>query len=138
MEFSGQYLTYNEYRTLGGTLDLTPFNLLEYEARRKIDERTQGRLKCVDSIPQEVKICVFNLINIIKKYTESETNGNSEKNNIASESVGSYSVTYNTITLDRVQEIVKSKNFELNNTINADLYGVIVNNEHIIYLGVKQ
>ena len=137
MEFSGQYLTYNEYRLLGGTLDLTPFNLLEFEARKKIDERTQARLKCVDTIPQEVKICVFNLINIIKKYAESETSGNSEKNNIASESVGSYSVTYNTITLDRVQEIVKSKNFELNNTINTDLYGVIVNNEHIIYLGAN-
>lgn len=138
MEFSGQYLTYDEYKALGGSLDITPFNLLEFEARKKIDERTQGRLKCVDNIPQEVKICVFNLINIIKKYAESKTSGNNEKNNIASESVGSYSVTYNTITLDRLQEIVKSKNFELNNSINTNLYGVIVNNEHIIYLGVKQ
>lgn len=138
MEFSGQYLTYDEYKKLGGNLDQTPFNLLEFEARKKVDERTQRRLKCVNNIPQEVKICVFNLINIIKKYAESETSGNNEKNNIASESVGSYSVTYNTITLDRLQEIVKSKNFELNNTINTDLYGVIVNNEHIIYLGVKQ
>ena len=33
----------NEYRELGGTLDPTPFNLLEYEARRKVDERTQQR-----------------------------------------------------------------------------------------------
>ena len=138
MEFSGQYLTYNEYKALGGNLDQTPFNLLEYEARRKVDERTQQRLKNVNCIPQEVKMCVFNLVNIIKKYAESETSGNSEKNNIVSESVGSYSVTYNTITLDRVQEIIKSKNVELNDTINTDLYGVIVNNEHIIYLGVKQ
>lgn len=138
MEFSGQYLTYDEYKALGGTLDQTPFNLLEFEARKKIDERTQGRLKGVENIPQEVKICVFNLINSIKKYAESETSGNNEKNNIASESTDGYSVTYNTITLDKVQEIVKSKNAELNDTINTDLYGVIVNNEHILYLGVKQ
>ena len=45
MEFEGQYLTYEEYIDLGGTLDLMPFNLLEFEARRKIDIRTQSRLK---------------------------------------------------------------------------------------------
>ena len=61
MEFSGQYLNYSEYRLLGGTLDQTPFNLLEFEARKKIDERTQGRLKNVVEIPQEVKICMFAL-----------------------------------------------------------------------------
>lgn len=137
MDFKGQYLTYNEYKAIGGTLDQTPFNLLEFEARRKIDERTQRRLKGVENIPQEVKVCVFNLINSIKKYAESETSGNNEKNNIASESIDGYSVTYNTITLDRVQEVVKSKNAELNDTINTDLYGVIVNNEHILYIGVN-
>ena len=36
MEFSGQYLTYEEYRALGGTLDLAPFNILEFGARRRI------------------------------------------------------------------------------------------------------
>ena len=44
MEFEGQYLTYNEYKALGGRLDQTPFNILEFEARRKIDERTFERL----------------------------------------------------------------------------------------------
>ena len=137
MEFSGQYLTYDEYKALGGTIDQTPFNLLEFEARKKIDERTQGRLNGVENIPQEVKICVFNLINSIKKYAESETSGNNEKNNIASESTDGYSITYNTITLDRVQEIVKSKNVELNDIITTYLFGVIVNNEHILYIGVN-
>ena len=41
--FSGQYLTYLEYQSLGGTLEETPFNLLEYEARKQIDLRTQRR-----------------------------------------------------------------------------------------------
>ena len=65
MEFSGQYLTYEEYKALGGTLDLTPFNLLEFESRRRIDTRTFNRLKGIDSdgIPQEVKICEFKMIN---------------------------------------------------------------------------
>ena len=131
MEFSGQYLTYNEYRVLGGTLDITPFNLLEFEARRKIDERTQNRLKGVIEAPQEVKICVFKLIDTLLSYI-SEKNNNK---NIASESVGSYSVSY--ISGGQIQEIIKSKNVELNDIIMTYLTGVIVNNEHIVYLGVK-
>ena len=136
MEFNGQYLEFDEYEELGGSLDETPFNILEFEARRRIDERTQGRLKEVEKIPQEVKMCVFNLINSIKKYAESETSGNNEKNNIASESTDGYSVTYNTITLDRVQEIVKSKSVELNEIIRTYLLGVVVNGQHILYIGV--
>lgn len=131
MEFSGQYLTYNEYRTLGGTLDLTPFNLLEYEARRKIDERTQGRLKGIKEYPQEVKVCTFALINALNNYS----NEGSNNKNIASESVGSYSVSY--VTGGTIQEIVKSKSVELNDIINTYLIGVVVNGEHIMYLGAN-
>ena len=45
MEFSEQYLNYEEYKSLGGTLDIMPFNILEFESRKRIDERTQNRLK---------------------------------------------------------------------------------------------
>ena len=67
MDFEGQYLTHEEYEALGGTLGQMPFNLLEFEARRKIDIRTQNRLKNVDSteLPQAVKLCVNKLINSI-------------------------------------------------------------------------
>lgn len=131
MEFSGQYLTYNEYRLLGGTLDQTPFNLLEYEARRKIDERTQGRLKNVANVPQEVKMCVFALINSINSYGSS-IEGNSK--NIASESTDGYSVSY--VTGGTIQEIIKSKSVELDDIIKTYLIGVIVDGQHIMYLGV--
>ena len=91
MEFSEQYLTYDEYKAIGGTLDQTPFNLLEFEARKKIDERTQGRLKNVVEIPQEVKICMFALINSISSYSSCV---NSNNKNIASENIDGYSVSY--------------------------------------------
>ena len=132
MEFSGQYLSYKNYLELGGTLDQTPFNLLEFEARRKIDEITQGRLKNVENIPQEVKMCVFALINSINSYGSS-TEGNNK--NIASESTDGYSVSY--VTGGTIQEMVKSKSVELNDIINTYLIGVVVNGEHIMYLGVK-
>ena len=88
MEIKGQYLTYQEYKGLGGSLELTPFNLLEFRARKEIDDCTYGRLKQLNTQVDEVKLCIMDLMDKIKKYNEVD-NGKS------SESVGSYSVTYN-------------------------------------------
>ena len=134
MEFSGQYLTYEEYRALGGTLDLTPFNLLEFEARRQIDIRTFNRLKNGEDIPQEVKLCEYNLINSINNYLTS-LNDASSKGNVASENTDGYSVSY--VTSDKISEIVKSKSYEINDTIETYLLGVIYSGEHIMYCGVN-
>ena len=131
MEFSGQYLTYDEYKALGGSLDQTPFNLLEFEARRIIDNKTLQRLKEIENQSEEVKMCMFSLINNINSYISE----NQVSKNISSESVGSYSVSY--VTGTQIQEIVKSKNAELNDIVLTYLTGVIVNGEHVIYLGVN-
>ena len=131
MEFKGQYLTYNKYKALGGSLDQTPFNLLEFEARRKINERTLGRVEKTSEIPQEVEMCMFSLINLLNSYN----NENQTSKNISSESVGSYSVSYATGT--QIQEIIKSKNAELNDIILTYLTGVIVNGQHLVFLGVN-
>ena len=136
MEFSEQYLTYEEYKRLGGTIDMTPFNLLEFEVRRKIDIRTQNRLKGFknDEIPQEVKLCEYNLINSIQGYSNSiniaTTNGN-----VASENIDGYSVSY--ITANQIKDIVASRNKEIDDIIRTYLLEVIFNNEHLLYLGVK-
>ena len=132
MEFSGQYLTYNEYKALGGTIDQTPFNLLEFEARRKIDERTQGRLRKVEEVPQEVKMCMFSLVSSLNNYSNSM---NEKSKNVASETIDGYSVSY--VTGGTIQEIIKTKGVELNEIINTYLFGVVVNNEHVLYLGIK-
>lgn len=131
MEFNGQYLTYDEYKALGGSLDQTPFNLLEFEARRIIDNKTLQRLKEIENQSEEVKMCMFSLINNINSYISE----NQVSKNISSESVGSYSVSY--VTGTQIQEIVKSKNAELNDIVLTYLTGVIVNGEHVIYLGVN-
>ena len=132
MEFEGQYLTYNEYKALGGNLNQTPFNLLEFEARRKIDERTFGRLKNIASVPEEVKMCMLALVNSINSYGSS-TSGNNK--NIASESTDGYSVSY--VTGGTIQEMIQSKSVELNEIINTYLMGVVINGEHILYIGVR-
>lgn len=135
MEFSGQYLTYEEYKALGGTLDLTPFNLLEFEARRQIDIRTQNRLVNANSknIPQSVKLCDMSLINMVKKYAEQKNNQNG---NVASETTDGYSVTF--ITLDKIKEIIESKKTEVRDILETYLVGVIFDGEHIAYLGADE
>ena len=130
MIFNGQYLSYEEYKELGGTLDLMPFNLLEFEARRMIDIKTFNRLKDAEEILQEVKLCEYELINKIRSYIDtSNTIGN-----VASENTDGYSVSY--ITSDRISEVVKSKKNELDDIIRTYLLMVIYNDEHLMYVGV--
>lgn len=129
MEFKNQYLSYEEYKSLGGTLGEMPFNILELKARQVINERTQNRLKNIKEIPQEVKICVYDLINTMNKYNLSN---NSTSSNISSENTDGYSVTYKSGT-----ELTEEQKKQYDDVIETDLYGVIVDNTPILYLGVN-
>jgi len=134
MTFEGQYLTYAEYQALGGSaIDEMPFNLLEFEARRQIDIRTFNRLKDSEEIPQEVKLCVYNLINSINSYATTTSNVASN-GNVASENTDGYSISY--ITTDKISEIVKSKQSEIDDIVRTYLLGVVFNGEHLMYCGV--
>jgi hypothetical protein len=70
MEFTNQYLTYEEYQELGGTLEETPFDILELEAQKNIDKYTFGRLKDLDEQINEVKICEYKLIELLNTYND--------------------------------------------------------------------
>lgn len=141
MEFNG-YLKYADYLRLGGTLkDKNAFNLLEFEVRKIIDRRTQGRLINVEEVPLEVKLCVNKMIGVISTYiyaVESHIikGGNG---NIASENTDGYSVSYVTTdqVLEKAQEIIKSKNAELEDIMLNYLSTTIINGEPILYLGVR-
>ena len=134
MTFEGQYLTYAEYQELGGSaIGEMPFNLLEFEARRKIDIRTFSRLKS-DDIPQEVKLCEYKMINSIENYAkaiqDTSTNGN-----VKSESTDGYSISYGSAS--EIESIIKSKDAELDDIIRTYLLRVVYNGEHLLYCGVK-
>ena len=129
MEFNNQYLSYEEYKSLGGTLGEMPFNILELKARQVINERTQNRLKNIEEIPQEVKICVYDLINTMNKYNLSD---NSTSSNVSSENTDGYSVTYKSGT-----EMTTEQKAQLEDVMLTDLYGVVVNGEAILYLGAN-
>ena len=64
-----QYLTYEEYTEIGGTLDLADFKRNIDRACAMIDIRTQSRLEAFDSIPQIVKMVCADLVEYIATNT---------------------------------------------------------------------
>lgn len=130
MDFSGQYLTYNEYKLLGGALDIMPFNLSEFNARKILDRRTQNRLAGIDTqdIPQEVKLCINEMIKALQSYDSVTTRNKA----VSSETTDGYSVSYNTTDKD----FTNAKNNELEDIMGQYLGDVSVNNVPILFLGV--
>ena len=139
MKFENQYLTYTEYRLLGGKMEIMPFNLLEFEVRRIIDKRTQGRLIGIEEIPQEVKLCVNKMISTIANYINNSDDNENTNKNIASENIDGYSVSYITSDqlLEKAREFVKSKQVELEDIMRNYLSTTIVNGQSVLYLGVR-
>lgn len=127
MEFEGQYLTYQEYKALGGTLDEMPFKLLEFNARMKIDERTFGRLVNKGQEYQEVKLCIYNMIAILNSYSSYDTQNKA----ISSESTDGYSVSYGTPQ----KSTTEAKNSELEDAVDTYLSNLIVDNVPVLYRG---
>ena len=131
MDFTNQYLSYEEYQELEGTLEEVPFNELEYECRRIIDSRTQNRLKNADEIPQEVKMLENKMIQTLQGYYVSL---NKAQSGVASENTDGYSVSY--ISSNQISQLIEGKIDVLQDLVSTYLFGVIVNNEHLLYCGV--
>ena len=136
MTFEGQYLTYAEYRDLGGSaIGEMPFNILEFEARRQIDLRTYNRIKNSETIPQEAKLCVYNLINSISEYINA-TNSVANGGNVKSESIDGYSISY--ISASEVSDVVKSKKAEIDDIVRTYFLNFIIDGEHAMYCGADK
>lgn len=63
------YLTYEEYKEIGGTLELAAFNRNIDHACGMIDNHTQGRLAAFETIPGEVKPLCRDLVEYIATNT---------------------------------------------------------------------
>jgi len=57
-------LTYDEYKELGGGLDSTAFMLYGYEAEKRIEAQTYGRIK---EATEPVKRCIVRLTDIMSQ-----------------------------------------------------------------------
>ena len=112
MEFEGQYLTYDEYKALGGLLDQMPFNLLEFEARKEVDKYTFNRLVNLETQNQEVKLCIYALI-------EQINSNKANLNGVASESTDGYSISYTSQNNSEISQ--KTRNIIETYLINCKL-----------------
>nr|DAE06036.1 MAG TPA: Head Tail Connector Protein [Siphoviridae sp. ctsxw88] len=89
------YLTYEEYKTMGGALTVTDFNKYATEAEVKIDFYTFKRLTKDTVFTNRVKQCVFKLIELLNSYgTYYDKVTNMEKPILNSQSNDGVSVTY--------------------------------------------
>lgn len=113
MEFDNQYLIYQEYLELGGTLEEAPFAILELEARQNVNKYTFGRLKNLDKQTIEVKTCIYKLIGLLENYGDY----NKKNAGISSESIDGYSVSYG----DTGLSVSEAKNNEIKNVIRTYL-----------------
>ena len=108
------YLTYLEYKAMGGTLDETTYNNFEFEAEALINWYTFNRLKNDTTFPTEVKRLMKYLIDLAEQKANllkasgssaSESSGAS----IASQSNDGVSISYNVLNASQLMDSLKSE-----------------------------
>lgn len=100
-----QYLTYEEYKEIGGALDSAAFNRNIMRACKVIDSETHNRLVDKTDIPVEVKHCVRDLI---EYYANNVSNGKTVTSKSQSAGGVSESESYSTKTAEDVSNEVGS------------------------------
>ena len=66
-----QYLTYEQYQAWGGTLAESAFNLAEIKAQARIDALTMGRVKAMQTVPEQVQAAMMEIITVDGAYSAS-------------------------------------------------------------------
>ena len=137
------YLSYSEYQNMGGTLDFTTFDNYAYKAGTIINLYTYNRLKGETQIPESVKRCEFDLIQLIqvKESLMPQINSNTgvvgNIGTVASQSNDGVSVSYSTPIMLTAGEIANSYKDEVKNLISAYLNDEVNSKgEHLLYKGV--
>lgn len=126
------YLEYEEYQEMGGTLDVTTFNLLEFEAESLVNWYTFDRLKNTDTTiyqyPPELSRCMYALIERLKlkmdamtvQPSSSESGGGSTAA-ITHQSNDGVSISYNVVSASQAVSLSKAECGEI---ISRSLQGV--------------
>jgi hypothetical protein len=94
-----QYLTYEEYTEIGGTLDSAAFNRNIDRACGFVDLHTQSRLQSVLEVSKRVKACVRDLVEYLANNL---SNGKSITSKSQSAGGVSESESYGTKTSDEI------------------------------------
>lgn len=131
------YLTYEEYQTMGGTLEEVPFVKYEFQAEAEINYATFSRLKGDIVIPDEVKRLTYYLIDLMQKKEAAFSLGNGSDSGltyVTSQSNDGVSVSYNGMAPSDFIELCKK---DFLNAIRSYLDGVTNMAGHkLLYRGV--
>lgn len=132
------YLTYEQYKKMGGTLDETAFNNFEFEAECIINWYTFNRLKKETEYPPEIERCMFKLINIAelkqKAFSLGQTVDGTVTSAISSQSNDGVSISYNAMSASQLFDLCKG---EVKQTIELSLNGVVNSLGHkLLYRGI--
>lgn len=124
-----QYLTFDEYVELGGTLPKTAFTLAEFKARKRIDYLTDSRVQNMAAVPEAVKLCMMSLITVestvgLEAQVESPT--------VTSFNTDGYSENYGNIP--KAADAEKG----MNDLVKTSLYGEVDDKSvPLLYRGVR-
>ena len=110
------YLTYDEYRSYGGTLPEADFTLAEFRARKRVDYLTDSRVENMAEVPEAVKLA---MMSIIKADGAVGVDAQAGAPLVASFSTDGYSENYGSAA-DQTANVEKQLNAELRQL----LYGV--------------
>jgi hypothetical protein len=109
------YLTYEEYQNMGGTLDETTFNDLEFEAEALVNWYTFNRLKKDTTFPEELKRLMKYLINNAQANPISSVTNDAagvSTSVVSSQSNDGVSVSYNVLSAKDTMEALKASSAE--------------------------
>ena len=152
------YLTYEDYQSMGGTLDETAFNDFEYEAETIVNWYTFNRLKTEAEYPEELSRCMYRLIMLAKMKADTmllgkqttvtvSTEGTTETRTVSEvstyikgQSNDGVSVDYNAVDAGKLFELLASqdKGNVLEDTVRKYLNGVrrLSDNKLLTYRGL--
>lgn len=131
------YLTYEEYKSYGGTLDETTFNDYAFEASMWVDWYTFGRLRDETEVDERVKRCVNKLVHLAKlkadalslgaqsvttTHADGRTTTVETSAVIASQSNDGVSISYNTMGASELYSLLKTGGDEGRNLIADTCY----------------
>lgn len=111
------YLSYIEYKELGGTMNEATFNKNEFEIENKIDYLTNGRIKNLSQVPQAVKMLCFRLGTSFWEKVEIDA-----PNNLTSYSNGIESFGYANTTASSQSSSISVIDKQINNLVAEYLW----------------
>ncbi len=111
------YLSYTEYKELGGTMNEATFNKNEFEIENKIDYLTNGRIKNLSQVPQAVKMLCFRLGTSFWEKVEIDA-----PNNLTSYSNGIESFGYANTTTSSQSSSISVIDKQINNLVAEYLW----------------